>query len=64
MNGNEGDYRAPRPASHRRGYVRTRIARTQISADFRGLSAVSQRGAAAGTLKSFVILDGRPGLQE
>jgi alkaline phosphatase D len=49
--------------SDRRGYVRTRITRTQIRADFRGLSVVSERGAAATTLKSFLILDGRPGVQ-
>jgi alkaline phosphatase D len=50
--------------SDRRGYVRTRISRAQIRADFRALSAVSKRGAAANTLKSFTILDGRPGLQD
>jgi alkaline phosphatase D len=49
--------------SDRRGYVRTRITRTQITAAFRGLDSVTERGAAARTLKSFVILDGQPGVQ-
>ncbi|GAA0896837.1 alkaline phosphatase D family protein [Virgisporangium ochraceum] len=49
--------------SDRRGYVRTRITRTKLTADFRGLDSVTKRGAAAKTLKSFVILDGKPGLQ-
>ncbi|UWP83854.1 alkaline phosphatase D family protein [Dactylosporangium fulvum] len=49
--------------SNRRGYVRTRITRAQITADFRGLASVTEHGAAATTLKSFAILDGRPGLQ-
>jgi alkaline phosphatase D len=50
--------------SDRRGYVRTRISRAQVRADFRGLDAVTKPGAAARTLRSFVIQDGRPGLQE
>jgi alkaline phosphatase D len=49
--------------SDRRGYVRTRITRAQIRADFRGLDSVSERGVAAKTLKSFTILDGQPGVQ-
>jgi alkaline phosphatase D len=49
--------------SDRRGYVRTRITRTQFRADYRGVDYVSKRGAEVRTLKSFVILDGRPGLQ-
>jgi alkaline phosphatase D len=50
--------------SDRRGYVRTTISRKQIRADFRGLDSVTTRGAAARTLKSFVILDGKPGLRK
>lgn len=50
--------------SDRRGYVRTVIGRKQIRADFRGLDKVSRPGAAARTLTSFVILDGKPGLQK
>jgi alkaline phosphatase D len=49
--------------SDRRGYVRTTITRAHVRADFRGLDAVSQRGAAAKTLKSFTILDGQPGVR-
>ncbi|GGM75623.1 alkaline phosphatase D family protein [Dactylosporangium sucinum] len=49
--------------SNRRGYVRTRITQAQVTADFRGLASVTEHGAAASTLKSFAILDGRPGLQ-
>jgi alkaline phosphatase D len=50
--------------SDRRGYVRTRISRKQLTADFRGLGSVSRRGAAAKTLTSFVVPDGKPGLQK
>ena len=49
--------------SDRRGYVRTTITRAQIRADFRGLDSVTKRGVAARTLKSYVILDGRPGVR-
>lgn len=49
--------------SNRRGYVRTTITPTQITADFRGLDTVTEHGAPATTLKSFAILDGQPGLQ-
>ncbi len=49
--------------SDRRGYVRTTITPAQIRADFRGLDAVSKRGAAARTLASFTLLDGRPGVR-
>jgi alkaline phosphatase D len=47
--------------SDRRGYVRTKITPAQITADFRGLDAVSNRGAPIRTLASFALLDGRPG---
>lgn len=49
--------------SDRRGYVRTRITPAQLTADFRGLDAVKRPGAAIRTLKSFAILDRRPGVQ-
>jgi alkaline phosphatase D len=49
--------------NNRRGYVRTTISPTQLRADFRAVAAVSEHGAAASTVKSFVIEDGRPGLQ-
>ncbi|MFI5906883.1 alkaline phosphatase D family protein [Dactylosporangium sp. NPDC051541] len=49
--------------SNRRGYVRTKITQAQVTADFRGVPTVTEHGAAAATLKSFAILDGRPGLQ-
>jgi alkaline phosphatase D len=43
--------------------VRTTITPAQIRADFRGLDQVSKRGAAARTLASFTLLDGRPGVR-
>jgi alkaline phosphatase D len=48
--------------SNRRGYVRTRIGRSELRADFRSLESVSERGVPATTAGSFVVLDGRPGL--
>ncbi|MFI7542317.1 alkaline phosphatase D family protein [Actinoplanes sp. NPDC049599] len=50
--------------SDRRGYTLTTIGRTELRADFRAVPVVTEHGAAATTLKSFVVLDGRPGLQE
>jgi alkaline phosphatase D len=49
--------------NNRRGYVRTAISPTQLHADFRAVAKVSEHGAAASTVKSFVIEEGRPGLQ-
>lgn len=49
--------------SDRRGYVRTTISRSQVRADFRAVNTVTEHGAAASTVRSFVILDGQPGLQ-
>ncbi|MEV1076492.1 alkaline phosphatase D family protein [Micromonospora parva] len=49
--------------SDRRGYVRTTISRSQVRADFRAVNSVTEHGAAASTMRSFVILDGQPGLQ-
>ena len=36
---------------------------TQLRADFRNVAKVSEHGAAAATVKSFVIQEGQPGLQ-
>jgi alkaline phosphatase D len=49
--------------NNRRGYVRTTISPTQLRADFRIVAKVSEHGAAASTVKSFVIQEGQPGLQ-
>jgi alkaline phosphatase D len=49
--------------SDRRGYCRTRITPVQMTADFRALDFVKMPGAPASTLKSFAIVDGRPGLE-
>ncbi|GAA3300685.1 alkaline phosphatase D family protein [Dactylosporangium vinaceum] len=49
--------------SNRRGYVRTSITPARVTADFRGVATVTEHGAAASTLQSFAVLDGRPGLQ-
>ena len=48
----------------RRGYVKTTITQSQLRADFRILSSVSEHGAPATTLRSFAIQDGVPGLQD
>ncbi|ONI69950.1 alkaline phosphatase [Kribbella sp. ALI-6-A] len=49
--------------NNRRGYVRTTFSPTQLRADFRAVAKVSEHGAAATTVKSFVVEEGRPGLQ-
>ena len=49
--------------SDRRGYTLTTISPGQVRADFRAVARVTEHGAAASTLKSFVIRDGRPGLR-
>jgi alkaline phosphatase D len=43
--------------------VRTTISPTQIQADFRSVAAVTEHNGAVSTTRSFVILDGQPGLQ-
>jgi alkaline phosphatase D len=50
--------------SERRGYTLTTIARDQVRADFRVVPKITEHGSAATTAQSFVILDGRPGLEE
>lgn len=50
--------------SNRRGYCRTRITPCELTVSFRGLPFVKLPGAPVTTLKSFTILDGRPGLEE
>ena len=50
--------------SDRRGYTLTTIGRTEVRADFRVVPKVTEHGSAATTAQSFVILDGRPGLEE
>ncbi|MBL1077432.1 alkaline phosphatase D family protein [Nocardia sp. 2] len=48
--------------NNRRGYVRTRISPREVRADFRAVPYVSREGAPVETRASFVIEDGRPGL--
>jgi alkaline phosphatase D len=50
--------------SNRRGYVRTRITPSQITADFRSVATVTEHGAAATTARTFVIHNGQPGLAD
>jgi alkaline phosphatase D len=49
--------------SNRRGYIRANISPTEMRSDFRAVAKVSEHGAAATTLKSFVTEEGHPGLQ-
>ncbi|MBP2356343.1 phosphodiesterase/alkaline phosphatase D-like protein [Kribbella aluminosa] len=49
--------------NNRRGYVRATVSPTELRADFRNVAKVSEHGAAAATVKSFVVQDGHPGLQ-
>jgi alkaline phosphatase D len=44
-----------------RGYVRVEVTRARLRADLRALRSVAQPGAAADTLATFVVEDGRPG---
>ncbi|MFF3599043.1 alkaline phosphatase D family protein [Kitasatospora indigofera] len=50
--------------SNQRGYVRTRITPSQLTADFRSVATVTEHGAAATTARTFVIHDGQPGLAD
>jgi len=45
----------------RRGYVRMEITRERLRADLRTVRSVTQPGASADTLATFVVEDGRPG---
>jgi alkaline phosphatase D len=47
-----------------RGYVRTRITRNELRADFRVLDRVTEPGSPARTRASFVVADRHPGLSE
>lgn len=49
--------------SARRGYTLATVSPAQVRADFRAVPKVTEHGAAVSTVKSFVVLDGRPGLQ-
>ncbi|MEV4317170.1 alkaline phosphatase D family protein [Actinocrispum sp. NPDC049592] len=49
--------------SQHRGYVRAQVTPAAMNVDFRAVDKITTRGAAARTLKSFVIQEGRPGLQ-
>ncbi|MCC8243031.1 alkaline phosphatase D family protein [Saccharothrix luteola] len=49
--------------SQHRGYVRTKVSQTRMEVDFRVVPKVTTRGAAASTQRSFVIEEGRPGVQ-
>jgi alkaline phosphatase D len=44
------------------GYVRTTITAAHIAADFRSVTTVTEHGATAATVRSFIIQDGQPGL--
>ena len=72
--GNGSDTRADTPTilgenphikffNNLRGYVRCRVTPEEWRADYRVLPFVSSRGAAASTRASFVVQDGRPGLE-
>ncbi|SNT45515.1 alkaline phosphatase D family protein [Actinacidiphila glaucinigra] len=50
--------------SNRRGYVRTHITPSQLTADFRSVATVTEHGAPATTARTFVIHDGTPGLAD
>ncbi len=50
--------------SNQRGYVRTHITSSQLTADFRSVATVTEHGAAATTARTFVIHDGQPGLAD
>ena len=49
--------------SERRGYTLATVTPEQLRADFRSIPKVSEHGAAVSTIKSFVVQDGRPGVQ-
>jgi alkaline phosphatase D len=49
-------------SNNRRGYVRTRITETDLTADFRVVPYVQRAGAPVETRATFVVEDRRPGL--
>ncbi|MGP4018484.1 alkaline phosphatase D family protein [Saccharopolyspora sp. 5N708] len=50
--------------NNQRGYIRTRFTEGELRADYRVVPYVSKQGAPVETLASFVIEDGKPGLNE
>ncbi|MDN5724976.1 MAG: alkaline phosphatase D family protein [Propionibacteriales bacterium] len=50
--------------SRRRGYIRNPITAGQVRTDFRTVDKVTEHGAPVKTAGSFVIADGKPGLQK
>lgn len=48
--------------ANRRGYVRTTFTESQLTADYRTLTKVSEEDAPAKTAKTFTIEDGNPTL--
>ncbi|EHR59487.1 alkaline phosphatase D family protein [Saccharomonospora cyanea] len=50
--------------NNQRGYVRTRISREELRADFRVVDYVTEPGAPVRTRASFVVADRHPGLTE
>ncbi|QUG99545.1 alkaline phosphatase D family protein [Saccharopolyspora erythraea] len=48
--------------SNQRGYIRTRFTEGELRADYRVVPYVSKQGAPVRTAASFVVEDGRPGL--
>jgi alkaline phosphatase D len=49
--------------SQRRGYTLATVTPGQLRADFRAIPKVTEHGAAVATIRSFVVLDGHPGVQ-
>ncbi|GAA2820294.1 alkaline phosphatase D family protein [Saccharopolyspora taberi] len=50
--------------ANQRGYIRTKFTEGELRADYRVLPYVSKQGAAVETAASFVIEDGKPGLNK
>jgi alkaline phosphatase D len=48
--------------SDRRGYTRATVDAATVEVDYRGVDAVSRRGAPVRTVRSFRLRDGRPGI--
>nr|WP_101376335.1 alkaline phosphatase D family protein [Saccharopolyspora spinosa] len=50
--------------NNQRGYIRTRFTANELRADYRVVPYVSKQGAPVETLASFVVEDGKPGLNK